>query len=276
MRRDRDRTAERRGLRRGDVFGRIPNLKDRSLTLVAPDVGTRRWTRRWIRSEDEENRHMHVIARKRCACCVCPAAWSKGKHASPRGTRDMSGTCRNAKLLFRINKWRFLEYYGVAFVVTIVFVLVCFNFADPVPFLLTFVIAFFLLIGWLLPIGNVGSYVAATEQGLKQYVPLNCAANWDVTWEEIDDWSFVEVAVGGRYVIWEPRICLAVKGRVFDTNSFIVRRREAEKITQVLLEYCGAPTDIRNPVLPPTNFGIKQMWRYPKGWTYFEEIRFQE
>ena len=132
----------------------------------------------------------------------------------------MSREIKNVKLLYRINKWRFVEFYGVTFVVTIVFVIVYFNFRDPIPFLLTCVIALFLLLGWVLPIGMVGAFVAATEQGLKQYVPFGRVDNWGFTWEEIEDWSFVEVAVGGTAVSWDPRICLAVKGRVFDTNSF--------------------------------------------------------
>lgn len=108
------------------------------------------------------------------------------------------------------------------------------------------------------------SYVTLADEGLFQYIPggIN-RLNWQVRWDEIEDWSFLETAVMPEgSPIWQPHIFLLSEGRVLETHAWLVGSKEAAQIASELRQYCGSPKDLDNPLVPVYWLG-QPKWRHP-------------
>ena len=129
-------------------------------------------------------------------------------------------------------------------------------------------VAVFVTLLWLLavsaPVTMLRSYVNLTDEGISQYVPGGIKTmKWQVRWEEIEDWSFLETGVMPEgSPIWQPHIFLLSEGRVLETHAWLVGSKEAAQIAAELRRHCGSPKDLNNPLVPVYWLG-RPKWRYP-------------
>jgi hypothetical protein len=168
---------------------------------------------------------------------------------------------RVKNMIYRPSKWFFVLWYAILLAISALFL-----FAFPAgsrglnPTGVLVVTCLFSPF-WLLPLQLLKARVTVTEHGIAQHIPWGGRSRWHLAWDEIQDWSFLEIQdIDGA---WNPRVFILADGRIHEFHESIVHAHEATGIAASLKEHCGQPKSANVPVCP-TFLGIKKTWRHPK------------
>jgi hypothetical protein len=167
-------------------------------------------------------------------------------------------------MTFCVSKWTFVGWYALVGVVTSGFAWILHHIWQDIPLLVLGFLACILIAAWILPLPLIRSCFTISSEGISQIVPFGGKYRWSVRWDEIGDWSHVEIASmtdGGYW--WQPHVFVSAHRRIHETHYWIVGAKEAKAIAAELMSHCGPPKDAENPIVPII-WGLKQKWRHPQ------------
>ena len=154
-------------------------------------------------------------------------------------------------IVFRTSKVLLLVWYGFVIMICAVFYALFHDVANDIPPAVIAIPALLPLAALLAPLPMFKAKLVVSDVGILQYVPFGGFYKWDLSWDDIDDWSLVEIAfrTKGGANSWDPYIFIAAKNRVFATHNWIAGRKELKVVANALVENVGYPKDLDHPVI---------------------------